>query len=278
MCDIYLGYVARIHGPWHTHECAMQIWMSHGKPMNETRHTYLHGNLAPHVLADLHMWHDSFICVTGLIHMCDTTHLHVWRDPPPCLGGSACVIWLIHMCDMTYSYVWQASSVTPPTPPPCLCGCAAEREKGERERKRLWERARAQGRARVCVCGCVHACKCVCVCVWEREREREWEPNRSRGARALLQKRRAICSDSPSIHCNTLHHTATYCHILQRTLKHNETHRLAIPSILCNTKSMMGSNRHKSAHWWPQIHIYLRIDGLESMYIRYRVAKTHRMP
>jgi len=25
-----------------------------------------------------HMWHDSFICVTWLIHMCDMTHSYVW--------------------------------------------------------------------------------------------------------------------------------------------------------------------------------------------------------
>jgi len=25
-----------------------------------------------------HVWHDSFICVTWLIHMCDMTHSYVW--------------------------------------------------------------------------------------------------------------------------------------------------------------------------------------------------------
>jgi len=27
-----------------------------------------------------YVWHDSFICVTWLIHMCDVTHSYVWHD------------------------------------------------------------------------------------------------------------------------------------------------------------------------------------------------------
>jgi len=65
------------------------------------------------------VWHDSFIRVTWLIHMCDMTHplrlhptpstevtwlfhtcvtwlIHMWRDL------FTCVAWLIHMCDMTH--------------------------------------------------------------------------------------------------------------------------------------------------------------------------------
>jgi len=44
------------------------------------------------------VWHDSFICVTWLIHMCGMTHSYVWHD------SFTCVTWLIHMCDMTHSY------------------------------------------------------------------------------------------------------------------------------------------------------------------------------
>ena len=33
-------------------------------------------------------WHDSFTCVTWLIHMCDMTHSHVWHD------SFICVQWL----------------------------------------------------------------------------------------------------------------------------------------------------------------------------------------
>ena len=42
------------------------------------------------------VWHDSFICVTWLIRMCDMTH--VWHD------SFISVTWLIHMCDMTHLY------------------------------------------------------------------------------------------------------------------------------------------------------------------------------
>jgi len=44
-----------------------------------------------------HARHDSFICVTWLIHICDMTHSHVWHD------SFTCVTWLIHMCDMSHS-------------------------------------------------------------------------------------------------------------------------------------------------------------------------------
>jgi len=37
------------------------------------------------------VWHDSFICVTWLIHMCDMTHSYVWHD------SFICVTWLMHM-------------------------------------------------------------------------------------------------------------------------------------------------------------------------------------
>jgi len=51
------------------------------------------------------VWHDSFVCVTWCIHMCDMTYSHVWND------AFICVAWLIHMCDMTHSYVWHDSFI-----------------------------------------------------------------------------------------------------------------------------------------------------------------------
>jgi len=48
-----------------------------------------------------YVWHDSFICVTWLIHMCDMTQSYVWTDL------SICVTWLIQTCGMTYLYVWH---------------------------------------------------------------------------------------------------------------------------------------------------------------------------
>jgi len=51
------------------------------------------------------VWHDSFICVTWLIPMCDMTHSYVWHD------AIICVTWRIHMCEMTHSYVWHDSII-----------------------------------------------------------------------------------------------------------------------------------------------------------------------
>jgi len=66
----------------------------------------------------VHVWHDSsihmfngethvtlapmltFICVTLFV-----THSCVWHD------SFMCVTWLIHMCDMTHSYVWHDSFI-----------------------------------------------------------------------------------------------------------------------------------------------------------------------
>ena len=74
-----------------------------------------------------YVWHDSFICVTWLIHMCDMTRPYVWHDL------FICVTWPTHMCDpaahlnnakpieiclcthymcfMTCSYMWHDSSI-----------------------------------------------------------------------------------------------------------------------------------------------------------------------
>jgi len=61
-----------------------------------------------------YVWHNSFICVTWLIHLCDVawlihtcdiTHSYVWHD------SFICVTWLIHICDMTHSYVWHAKFI-----------------------------------------------------------------------------------------------------------------------------------------------------------------------
>jgi len=45
------------------------------------------------------VWHDSFICVTRLIHTCDMTHSYVGQD------SFICVLWRIRMCDTAHSYV-----------------------------------------------------------------------------------------------------------------------------------------------------------------------------
>ena len=53
----------------------------------------------------LYVCHDSFVCVTWIIHMCHVTCWNVWHD------SFICVTWLIRMCDMTHSYVWRDSFI-----------------------------------------------------------------------------------------------------------------------------------------------------------------------
>jgi len=75
----------------------------------------------------VYVWHDSFICVTWLIHACDMTPSYVWHDSFICgkwlfhmwgmnssyvwHDGFICVTWLIHMCNMTCSYVGHVSFI-----------------------------------------------------------------------------------------------------------------------------------------------------------------------
>jgi len=72
-------------------------------------------------------WHDSFICATSLIHLCDMTRSCVW-----------------YLCVMTHSHVWQDSFKY------CISACV-----------------RGCTCTHVCVwvSECVHVCACVCVCV-----------------------------------------------------------------------------------------------------------------
>jgi len=59
-----------------------------------------------------YVWHDSFICVTWLIHLFERdsfecsqhpVHLHVWLDAFMLVIW----IWLFHMYDMTHPYAWH---------------------------------------------------------------------------------------------------------------------------------------------------------------------------
>jgi hypothetical protein len=50
-----------------------------------------------------YVWHDSFTCVTWLIHMCDMPYSYMCQD------ASTCVTGLMHMCNMTHSYGRQES-------------------------------------------------------------------------------------------------------------------------------------------------------------------------
>jgi len=119
------------------------------------------------------VWHDSFTCVTWLIHMCDMTHSHVWHD------SFTCVTWLIHMCDMTNSHVWLDEFS------PCIL---QHRWEGSRWRQksrtkgcwdwegqgggggglaeRLFQDVSENGRCGMCVCVYVCVCTRVCECVF----------------------------------------------------------------------------------------------------------------
>jgi len=46
------------------------------------------------------------LCVTWLIHLCDTTHSSVWHD------STFCVTWLIYLCDMPHSSLWHDSFIS----------------------------------------------------------------------------------------------------------------------------------------------------------------------
>jgi len=62
------------------------------------------------------VWHDSFMCVTWLIHVCDMTYSCVWQALSECVtrfiylcdihDSSTCVTGLIRMCAMTHWNVW----------------------------------------------------------------------------------------------------------------------------------------------------------------------------
>jgi len=70
----------------------------------------------------MHMWHDSFISVTWLVHMCGMTRSNVWHNLFICviwlwsldkkiISMVVCVYvtWLVHTCDMTRSYACRDS-------------------------------------------------------------------------------------------------------------------------------------------------------------------------
>ena len=91
-----------------------------------------------------YVWHDSFTCVTGLIHMCDMTHSCVWSD------SFICVKWPIHMCDVPHSYVWQHSST-------CVTWII---QKLDTAHSYVWHDSS------ICVTWLIHMCKLTHLYVW----------------------------------------------------------------------------------------------------------------
>ena len=89
-----MSHVTRMNESCHTYKWVMShVWMSHVTLMNaQLPDLHLRETLLEQVCLDItHSYarHDSFICVSWLIHLCVVTH----------------VIWLIHKCDMTHSYL-----------------------------------------------------------------------------------------------------------------------------------------------------------------------------
>jgi len=93
---------------WLIHMCDMNYHVWDDAFVRETTH--------PDVTSLIHVWLESFICVTWII-MFEMTHLYVrrlirmWHDSFICDMTHSCVTWLIHvwhdsfMFDMTHSYV-----------------------------------------------------------------------------------------------------------------------------------------------------------------------------
>jgi len=82
-------------------------WMSLEWVLNESTLTHECPRVNRRAFSGTHsyVWHDSCICVTWLIHMCDMTHSYVWHD------SFICVTWLIRMCDII-QVEWKGSRMS----------------------------------------------------------------------------------------------------------------------------------------------------------------------
>jgi hypothetical protein len=78
------------------------LWVQRDSP-DFRAHTHLWARTDLCLCRSSPLWHDSFICATWLIHMCDMTHSHLRHD------SFVCVTWLIHMCDISRWSYWHDS-------------------------------------------------------------------------------------------------------------------------------------------------------------------------
>ena len=136
-----------------------------------------------------HVKHDSFICVTWLIHMCDMTHPYVWHDSFTYLTYTILVYefnmthlrvwldvfifvtWLIHGFDRTISYVWHDSftCVTWPIQMYDMTYCNMYHDISIRDMTQtIWTMSRALTWARVftCACTCISETDWASVWIW----------------------------------------------------------------------------------------------------------------
>jgi len=82
-CNAHCNTLQKIR--WH-----VPPWLLHTATLQHAatlQHTLQHTSF---------VWHDLFICVTWLIHMCDMTHSYVWHD--------------LFTCDMTHAFEWHDST------------------------------------------------------------------------------------------------------------------------------------------------------------------------
>ena len=93
--SIYSHTFTHLHADSYTHTA----WAGAAANHNDMTHSYV--------------WHDSFICVTWLIHMCDMTHSYVWHHSfnhthnlSVAQQPTTMTSW-IYGCDMTCWYLWH---------------------------------------------------------------------------------------------------------------------------------------------------------------------------
>ena len=109
MSHIQMSHVPLKNEPCCSFKCAVtvtNIGTSHLPRMDEAcrrRHSYLR--------------HDSFICVTWLIHMCAMTHSYVWHDSFICVTRiwmTTSHMWMSHVAHMNETcrtYEWAMSNI-----------------------------------------------------------------------------------------------------------------------------------------------------------------------
>ena len=87
----------------HTHTHTYHSWYWHDQQQLCPKPSLPRGSRVP---IHSYVWHDSFMCVTWLVHMGDTTHSYVWHV----CDMTHSYVW--HVCDMTHSYVWHVCDTT----------------------------------------------------------------------------------------------------------------------------------------------------------------------
>jgi len=92
--DVWVSHVTYVHEPCHTYK-----WVMSHMGLCVVRVTFTHHT-------ETHVWHNSFICVTRLMHICDMTHSYiVWCMLRLWIGH---VNYLIGSCQ---KYEWVVSHV-----------------------------------------------------------------------------------------------------------------------------------------------------------------------